>query len=45
MTKCIAIIVASRDTNKFSHKAIKAFASLDYTVYPVNPEGYRDCWS
>lgn len=38
MSKSIAIVGASRDINKFSHKAVKAFASLDYTVYHVNPE-------
>lgn len=33
----IAIIGASRDINKYSHKAIKAFLKSGYKVYPINP--------
>lgn len=35
--KTIAIIGASRNPQKFSYKAIKAFQMLDYIVYPINP--------
>lgn len=37
MPKSIAIIGASREPRKFSHKAVKAYQSLGYKVFPVNP--------
>src|SRR5882672_10085760 len=33
----IAIIGASSDRKKFGNKAVRAFASQGWTVYPVNP--------
>ncbi len=46
--KTIAIIGASRDEKKYSHKAIKAFLNSGYKVYPVNPHaskiGGLDCY-
>ena len=33
----IAIVGASRDRKKFGNKAVRAYASKGYTVYPVNP--------
>lgn len=33
----IVIIGASTDKNKFGNKAVRAFKSKGYTVYPVNP--------
>ncbi len=35
--KTIAIIGASRDPKKYSHKAVKAFLQAGYKVYPINP--------
>ncbi len=35
--KTIAIIGVSRNPQKFSHKAVKAFQMFDYKVYPINP--------
>ena len=36
--KTIAIIGASADRSKFGNKAVRAFASQGFTVYPVNPK-------
>ena len=36
--KTIAIIGASADRSKFGNKAVRAFLSLGWTVYPVNPK-------
>src|SRR5258708_38606616 len=33
----IAIIGASADRGKFGNKAVRAYASQGYTVYPVHP--------
>lgn len=33
----IAIIGASRDRNKFSNKAVRAYKSQDHVVFPINP--------
>lgn len=38
MTPSIAIIGASNDSNKFGHKAVKAYVDKGWTVYPVNPK-------
>lgn len=35
--KTIAIVGASNDRAKFGNKAVRAFLSQGYTVYPVNP--------
>lgn len=35
----IAIIGASPDRAKFGNKAVRAYASQGYDVYPVNPKG------
>ena len=35
----IAILGASADRSKFGNKAVRAFHSVGYTVYPVNPKG------
>ena|SRR5438105_3685096 len=35
--KTVAIIGASNDRGKFGNKAVRAFLSQGYTVYPVNP--------
>ncbi|MBV9463622.1 MAG: CoA-binding protein [Verrucomicrobiae bacterium] len=35
--KSIAIIGASRDRKKFGNKAVRAFLSQGWTVYPVHP--------
>jgi predicted CoA-binding protein len=35
----IAIIGASPDRVKFGNKAVRAYASQGYDVYPVNPKG------
>jgi len=37
MSKKVAVIGASRDPKKYSHKAIKAFQMNGYDVFPVNP--------
>ncbi len=37
MSKSVAIIGASADRNKYSNKAIRAYISQGWTVYPVNP--------
>lgn len=34
----IVILGASSDRSKFGNKAVRAFASKGYTVYPVNPK-------
>lgn len=33
----VAIIGASRDPNKYGHRAVRAYAQSGWTVYPVNP--------
>ncbi len=38
MSKTIAIVGASRQPDKVSHQAVKAFARAGYQVYPVNPQ-------
>ena len=35
----IAILGASSDHTKFGNKAVRAFLSRGYTVYPINPKG------
>lgn len=37
MTKTVAIIGASADRSKYSNKAIRAYLSKGWIVYPVNP--------
>ncbi len=37
MSKSVAIIGASADRNKYSNKAIRAYISQGWMVYPVNP--------
>ncbi len=39
MAKTIAIIGASANREKYGNKAVQAYASQGYTVYPVNPRG------
>jgi hypothetical protein len=36
--KTIAIIGASNDRSKFGNKAVRAYVSAGYDVYPVNPK-------
>lgn len=36
--KTVAIIGASNDRKKFGNKAVRAFHSQGYEVYPVNPK-------
>jgi predicted CoA-binding protein len=36
--KTVAIIGASNDRSKFGNKAVRAFQSQGYEVYPVNPK-------
>lgn len=36
-TRTVAIIGASNDRRKFGNRAVRAFQSEGYTVYPVNP--------
>ena len=33
----IAILGASRDSAKYGNKAVRAYASKGYGVYPINP--------
>jgi uncharacterized protein len=35
----VAILGASADRSKFGNKAVRAFLSQGYIVYPVNPKG------
>ena len=35
--KTVAVIGASSNRDKFGNKALRAFASKGYTVYPINP--------
>ena len=35
----VAILGASSDRTKFGNKAVRAFLSCGYDVYPVNPKG------
>lgn len=39
MQKTVAVIGASADRNKFGNKAVRAFVTQGFTVYPVNPKG------
>lgn len=34
----VAVIGASSDRSRYSNKAVRAFASEGYTVYPINPK-------
>ncbi len=48
--KSVAVIGASSNQDKWSNKAVRAFAQQGYTVYPVNPtetevEGWKACAS
>lgn len=47
--KTVAIVGASRDAKKYSHKAVKAFLKNGYKVYPVNPHSSKiadlDCFA
>ncbi|HEX9750547.1 MAG TPA: CoA-binding protein [candidate division Zixibacteria bacterium] len=36
--KSVVIIGASNDRRKFGNKAVRAYRSLGWTVYPVNPK-------
>jgi uncharacterized protein len=35
--KTVAVVGASSNREKFGNKALRAFASKGYTVYPINP--------
>jgi len=35
----IAIVGASDDRSKFGNKALRAYQTKGYTVYPINPKG------
>ena len=35
--KTVAIIGASNDRSKYGNKAVRAYARMGYTVFPVNP--------
>ena len=37
--KSVAILGASSDRSKYSNKAVRAYASQGWDVYPVNPKG------
>jgi len=37
--KIVAILGASANRDKFGNKAVRAYASQGFTVYPVNPKG------
>jgi predicted CoA-binding protein len=37
MQPTIAVVGASRDRRKFGNRAVRAYASRGYTVYPVHP--------
>ncbi|MBI5398340.1 CoA-binding protein [Candidatus Woesearchaeota archaeon] len=37
----IAILGASRDRSKYSNKAVRAYSSKGYGVYPVNPNAQQ----
>lgn len=39
MPQTVAVVGASADRSKFGNKAVRAFVSRGYTVYPVNPKG------
>lgn len=39
--KNIAIVGASRDRNKYGNKAVRAYASKGYGVYPINPNAQQ----
>ncbi len=39
--KTVAIVGASRDAKKYSHKAVKAFLNSGYKVYPINPHASK----
>ncbi|MFH1754559.1 MAG: CoA-binding protein [Candidatus Latescibacterota bacterium] len=38
MSKRVAVLGASKNTEKFSNKAVRAYLKQGYTVYPVNPK-------
>lgn len=37
MAKTVAVVGASSDRHKFGNKALRAFRSEGYTVFPINP--------
>jgi predicted CoA-binding protein len=37
MPKTVAVVGASNDRRKFGNKAVRAFQSEGYTVFPINP--------
>ncbi|HEY6565476.1 MAG TPA: CoA-binding protein, partial [Pirellulaceae bacterium] len=39
MSESVAVIGASQDPSKFSFRAIRAYQSQGFAVYPVNPKG------
>jgi len=39
--RTVAVVGASADRSKFSNKAVRAYASQGWKVYPVNPKGGR----
>ena len=46
MSKTVAVVGASNDRRKYGNKALRAFATQGYTVFPINPhqqeiEGHR----
>jgi len=46
MSHTVAVVGASNNRHKFGNKALRAFASRGYTVFPINPresevEGHR----
>lgn len=38
-TQTVAVVGASADREKFSNKAVRAYARRGWDVYPVNPKG------
>jgi len=39
MKKTVAVLGASADRSKYSNKAVRAYLSQGWDVYPVNPKG------
>src|SRR5262245_54046723 len=37
MSKRVAVVGASNNRHKFGNKAVRAFASQGYSVFPINP--------